>query len=364
MTLDLPQLCARLGVPVPALDAGRGPAEIRGVNTLELGGETDLCFAESKDQQSAVEGSRAGAVLVPEDFPAVAGTLLIRVAEPRARFFQVAGAFVPPSEIRGLHPTAVIDPGAVLGSDVAVGACAVIAAGVRIGDRCVIGPGCYLGPGVILGADCLVEANSTLHRDSTLGERCVVHSGTVIGGDGFGFQWDGKAHRKVPQLGRVVIEDDVDIGCNCCVDRATLGETRIRCGAKIDNLVQIAHNTDIGAHVILVSQAGVAGSSRVGTGTVIAGQVAVSDHVQVGAGARIGGQSGVTKDVPAGAAVFGTPARPLKDTLREMAALGQLPDLIKRFKQQEKELATLRQRLDALQPSPDLGEPGLTLRET
>jgi UDP-3-O-[3-hydroxymyristoyl] glucosamine N-acyltransferase len=206
-----------------------------------------------------------------------------------------------------------------------------------------------VGPGVTLGADCLIEANVTLHRDSSLGAHCLVHSGTVIGSDGFGFAWDGRGHRKIPQLGRVVIEDDVDIGCNCCVDRATLGVTRIRRGARIDNLVQVAHNTDIGEHVILVSQAGVAGSSSVGAGTVIAGQVAVSDHVKVGAGARIGGQSGVTKDVPAGAAVFGTPARPMKDTLRELASLAQLPSLLKQIKRQEQELQDLRERLDALE---------------
>jgi UDP-3-O-[3-hydroxymyristoyl] glucosamine N-acyltransferase len=349
MVLAFPQLCARLGLPAPALDLADEPLEIRGVNTLELARETDLCFAERSDQADAVEASRAGAVLVPTDFPALAGPRLIRVPEPRTDFFRVAESFVPASEIRGIHETATIDREAVLGEGVAVGAHAVIAGGVRIDDRCVIGPGCYLGPGVALGADCLIEANVTLHRDSTLGARCIVHSGSVIGGDGFGYRWDGKAHRKVPQLGRVTIEDDVEIGCNCCVDRATLGITRVRRGAKIDNLVQVAHNTDIGAHAILVSQCGVAGSSTVGDGAVIAGQVAVSDHVKVGAGARVGGQSGVTKDVPPGATVFGTPARAMKSTLRELAALAQLPGLLKELKEQRNELAELRQRLAELE---------------
>lgn len=170
----------------------------------------------------------------------------------------------------------------------------------------------------------------------------------MIGGDGFGFSWDGVKHCKIPQLGRVVIEDDVEIGCNSCVDRATLGETRVGKGTKIDNLVQVAHNTDIGAHVILVSQAGVAGSSTVGNGAVIAGQAAVSDHVNVGAGARVGGQSGVTKDVSPGATVFGTPARPIKDTMRELASLSQLPALRRQIKGQAHELAELRGRLEEL----------------
>jgi UDP-3-O-[3-hydroxymyristoyl] glucosamine N-acyltransferase len=246
----------------------------------------------------------------------------------------------------------VIDPSAVLGRDVAVGANAVIASGVQIGDRSSIGAGCYLGAGVAVGADCVIEPNATIQRESRLGDRCIVHSGAVIGGDGFGFNWDGTGHRKVPQLGRVVIEDDVDIGCNSCVDRATLGETRIRRGTKIDNLVQVAHNTDIGAHVILVSQAGVAGSSKVGAGAVIAGQVAISDHVEVGPGARVGGQSGVTKDVPPGATVFGTPARPMKDTLRELGALAQLPGLLKQIKSQQRELARLTERLEVLERQP------------
>lgn len=350
MVLDLPQLCARLGITTTADE----PLSIRGVSTLELAGETDLCFAERADQADAVESSRAGAVLVPESFPALAGPMLIRVAEPRHGFFAIAECFVPPSEIHGIHLSALIDRSAVLGEDVAVGAYAVIAAGARIGERCIIGPGCYVGPGVSLGADCLIEANVSLHRDTSLGERCVVHSGAVIGSDGFGFAWDGHRHQKIPQLGRVLIEADVDIGCNCCVDRATLGVTRIRRGARIDNLVQVAHNTDIGEHVILVSQSGVAGSSSVGAGAVIAGQVAVSDHVKVGAGATVGGQSGVTKDVPAGASVFGTPARPMKDTLRELAALARLPELLKQIKRQEQELQNLRERLEILERG---GEP-------
>lgn len=349
MALSLAQLCAVLEIPAPASIDADAPLQIGGVNTLELAGPADLCFAEHAGQAEAVAASRAAAVIVPEGFVALGTAVLIPSPAPRRDFFRIAECFVPASEIRGIHPSAVIDPSAVLGEDLAVGPCAVIAAGARIGDRCVIGPGCYLGPGVALGSDCVIESNVSLHRGSELGDRCIVHSGAVIGGDGFGFRWDGSGHRKVPQLGRVVIEDDVDIGCNCCVDRATLGETRIRRGTKVDNLVQIAHNTDIGPHVILVSQAGVAGSSTIGAGTVVAGQVAVSDHVRVGAGARIGGQSGVTKDVPDGASVFGTPARPINDTLRELASLAQLPGLRKQVKQQAEELASLRARLEALE---------------
>ena len=350
MTLNLSRICAILQLPLPEAASGRASMPIHGVNTLDLAGTGDLCFVERADQAQAVMTCAAAAVIVPESFPPLPGRILIQSPQPRDAFFRIAAAFVPESEIRGIHPSAVIDPSASLAPGVAVGAGAIIASGVRAGERTRIGPGCYLGPDVSIGAECVIEANVTVHWGCVLGERCIVHSGAVIGGDGFGFHWDGSGHRKVPQIGRVVIEDDCDIGCNTCVDRATLGETRIHRGTKIDNLVQIAHNTDIGAHVILVSQAGVAGSSTLGTGAVISGQVAISDHVTVGAGARVGGQSGVTKDIPAGATMFGTPARPIKESMRELAALAQLPALLKEVRRQSKELAELREQLGALEP--------------
>jgi UDP-3-O-[3-hydroxymyristoyl] glucosamine N-acyltransferase len=351
MNIDLTELCARLQIdPIPDND-NRGPLFITGLNTPTLAGANDLCFAETSDQAAAVAASAAGAVLVPEDFPPIDGPVMIRLPSPRNAFFSIAEVFVPASEVTGIHPSAVIAEDAELGAGVAVGACAVIAPGATIGERSIIGPGSYVGPNVTLGPDCVIEANVSLLRDSTLGARCVVHAGSTIGGDGFGFRWDGQGHRKVPQLGRVIIEDDCDIGCNCCVDRATIGVTRIRRGSKIDNLVQIAHNCELGEHVIMAGQSGIAGSSRIGNGTLVGGQVAISDHVQVGAGVRVGGQSGVTKDVPDGANVFGTPARAVKDTLRELAALAQLPRLIKQIKRQDQEIAALRERLEALEQS-------------
>ena len=356
MFFDLPGLAAHLNIALPEMGpaTSKGPLNILGVNTLEFAASTDLCFAEQDGQADQVAASGAGAVLVSEQFPAIVGPLLIRLPEPRKSFFSIAECFIPATAAPGVHVSAQVDATARLEPEVAIGACSVIDADVHVGARCVIGPGCWLGPGVRLGDDSLVEANVTIHAGSHIGARCVIHSGAVIGSDGFGFQWDGQRHRKVPQLGRVVIEDDVDIGCNCCVDRATLGETRIRRGARIDNLVQLAHNTDIGEHAILISQSGVAGSSTVGTGAVLSGQVAVSDHVEVGAGARVGGQSGVTRDVPAGAAVFGTPARPVKDTLREHAALAQLPELLKQVKRQQREIDALQGRLQTL-AGPDSG---------
>ena len=352
MTLDLQRLSAAL--TAAASDAVLPeclPASISGVADLAAASPTDLCFAEQADQAEAVAASAAIVLLVPTDFPDMPGKVLIRCVGPRRAFFAVAALFVPPPPPPGVDPGAHVHPSATLGEDVSIGTGAAIGAAAVIGARCVIAGGAQIGADVQIGDDCVLEPNVTVMHGSRIGRGCTLRAGAVIGSDGFGFAWDGERHRKVPQLGRVVLEDEVDIGCNSCVDRATLGETRVRRGTKVDNLVQIAHNTDIGEHVILVSQSGVAGSSRLGTGVVVAGQVAVSDHVTVGAGARIGGQSGVTKDVAAGATVFGTPARDMKQALRELGALAQLPELLRRVKRQERELAALRQHLTGSDPA-------------
>jgi len=336
-----------------ALGIAIDPSEIRGVSTLEHAGPQDLCFAEGAVGPEAIAASQAGHILVGETFPEVPDKRLTRVADPRGSFFAIADCFLPDPDITGVHPGAVIHPEAELGEGVAVGACAVVSAGVRIGSGSRIGCGVYLGPGVRIGSDCLIAANVTIQRDCELGDRCVLHPGVVIGGDGFGFRWDGSGHRKVPQLGRVVVEDDVEIGCNSCVDRATLGITRVGRGTKIDNLVQVAHNVMIGQHCIFAGQAGVAGSSTIGNGVVVAGQVAISDHLRVGDGAQLGGQAGVVKDVASKEAVFGTPARPVRQALRENAALARLPDLLKQVKQQQELIERLEARLAKLEQSGD-----------
>jgi UDP-3-O-[3-hydroxymyristoyl] glucosamine N-acyltransferase len=321
------------------------PGAVSGVAELGAAGAEDLCFAEHADQFERVLASAARMVLIPRDFPDIPDKTLIRTAEPRRAFFAIATLFLPPPPSPGVHAGAHVHGSARLGTDVSIGAGAVVGANSVIGARSVLAGGVQIGDEVEIGADCTIEANVAVLRGSRIGARCVLRAGAVVGSDGFGFVWDGAGHRKVPQLGRVVLEDDVDIGCNSCIDRATLGETRIGRGTKVDNLVQIAHNVVIGEHAILVSQSGVAGSSTLGTGAVIAGQVAVSDHVDVGAGARVGGQSGVTKDVAAGATVFGTPARDIKRTLREMAALEQLPAMLRQVRGLEREVATLRGQL-------------------
>jgi UDP-3-O-[3-hydroxymyristoyl] glucosamine N-acyltransferase len=345
MPLDLSDICRR----VPLDYDGGADISIQGVNSLAAAGPGEMAFADAQTTAEEVGASRAGVVVVAPGFDPVPGRRLLPSANPRLTFVQISELFLVREDFTGVDPRAAVDTTAILGEGVSVGPCAVVGAGASIGPRTRIGPGAVIGPGVRIGADCLVGPNVSALAQARVGDRCILHAGVTIGGDGFGFVWAGDHHHKVPQLGTVVIEDDVEIGCNSCVDRATFGTTQVGRGTKIDNLVQIAHNVDIGEHVILVSQAGLAGSVTVGCGAVLSGQVAVTDHVKVGAGARIGGQSGVTGDVGAGATLFGTPARPIKQAFREQAALARLPDLLKTVRRQEAAIAALEQRLRILE---------------
>jgi UDP-3-O-[3-hydroxymyristoyl] glucosamine N-acyltransferase len=343
VTLDLAQLMHLLQVPMPA-SPPPSPLQVQGVSNLELASDSDLCFAEDPGQVEAVRATRALVIVVPVGFPPVDGKLLIPCPEPRRAFFRVAEHFVPLWGGRGIHPSAVIEAGAELAADVEVGPCAVIAAGASVAAGSSIGAGCFLGPGVTVGTGCLIEPNVTLHRDTRLGDRCIVHSGAVLGGDGFGFHWDGSGHRKIPQLGRVVIEDDVEIGCNVCVDRATLGETRVRRGTKIDNLVQVAHNVQIGKHCAIAAQTGIAGSSELKDYVQLGGNSGVSDHITIGMGARVAAKSGAIRDVPPGVSVAGLPALEGKTFMRREAALKRLPEMLERLKALEAQVKKLEAR--------------------
>ncbi len=333
---SLLQLAELLAVPAP-------------VATLEDAGPHHAAFAETPRLGDKVQASAAAVVLVGEDFPELPGCRLWRVADPRRAFLRISEMFVERVGCDGIHPDACVHPDARLGEAVSLGPCAVIAAGARLGARCCIGPGAYVGEGARLGDDCLVEANASLMPGVLLGARVIVHANATIGADGFGFQWLGDHHHKVPQLGTVEVGDDVEIGSNACIDRATLGVTRIGRGSKIDNLVQVGHNCLLGEHVILVSQVGVAGSTIIGDGAVLGGKVGVAGHLTIGAGARVLARSGVTKDVPPGTQVAGFPAKPYKQEWRDQAAIEKLPDLLKQVKSLERELEAMRQRLARLE---------------
>jgi UDP-3-O-[3-hydroxymyristoyl] glucosamine N-acyltransferase len=244
-------------------------------------------------------------------------------------------------EPEGIHPRACVDPAAHLEPNVGVGAAAVIEAGARIGTGTTVGAGAYVGRNVAVGDNCLIHPGVRLLHGVRLGSRVIVHAGTVVGSDGFGFVPTGNGHDKIPQIGDVVIEDDVEIGANCTIDRGTLGSTRIGRGVKIDNLVHIGHNVTIGENSVIVAQVGISGSTRVGRGVMLGGQAGVAGHVEVGDGARVGGQSGVTKSVDAGAVVSGYPAMDHDRARRLQAHLRRLPDLSEQVRKLEARLRDL-----------------------
>jgi UDP-3-O-[3-hydroxymyristoyl] glucosamine N-acyltransferase len=316
--------------------------EIRGFASLESAGPGDLSFVAADRHLEAARRSAASALIAPPGLD-LGARPVIRVAQPYAAIAQVLPVFFPePAVAPGVHPTAHVADSA------RVSAAATVAAFTVVGDRTVVEGGAVLHPHVFVGPDCRVGEGSVLHphvvlrERVTLGRRVIVHPGSVLGADGFGYVFDGRAHRKIPQVGRVVVEDDVEIGANVTVDRATLGETVIGRGTKIDNLVQIGHNTVVGTDTIIVAQAGIAGSCRIGRGVVLAGQAGIADHVTVGDGAQIGSQAGVHRDVPAGAGMIGTPAMPGGMGLRALAAIGRLPEVLR-------DVRALGRRLDALE---------------
>jgi UDP-3-O-[3-hydroxymyristoyl] glucosamine N-acyltransferase len=313
--------------------SGNGDEVIHGVNAIEAAQGGEITFAEHMRLVPQVHSTNASAIIVPNEFPPIDAKNLLRVAAPRLAFVKVMTLFQPRRQApAGIHPAAVVSSEAALSEGVAVAECAVIREQARIGQRTVIESGAHVGRDVVIGDDCYIGPNVVLMHGTRLGDRVIIHPGTVIGGDGFGYNWSEGRHAKIPQLGNVVIEDDVEIGCNVCVDRATLGSTIIRRGTKIDNLVQIAHNDVIGEHVIITGQVGLSGSVTVGNRVMFGGQSGVVDHVTIGDDAQIGAGSPVIKDVQARQVVWGFPARPIQRTKRELASLARLPHVIERLR--------------------------------
>jgi len=319
---------------------GDGELDIAGVAPVESAGPRDISFVGNRKGAAAAAKSPAGCLLVTNDFPK--GRTVIRVADPRAAFVRVVGILFPaPRSKPGIHPTAVIAPSAQIGDSVEVGPHVVVGPEAQIGDRSRIGAGCVLGTGVRVGADCALHAHVTIYDHVAVGNRAVLHSGCVLGADGFGFVRSGDHYEKFPQIGRVEIGDDVEIGANSCVDRAALGVTRIGDGVKLDNMVHIAHNCQIGKHVVIAAQTGLSGGVVVEDYAVIGGQVGIGDKARIESGAVLGSGCGIltSKIVRRNQVVWGTPARPLKEHLEQLASLSKLPAVRKRVAELEKLLA-------------------------
>src|SRR5882724_1490510 len=302
----------------------------------------ELTFAENAAYFATAEQSQASAVLVAEPF-ASPTKVLIRVANARVALARVLPMFFPPEEHpHGIHPSAVIADSARVDPTAHIGPNCVLGARVRLGARSVLMGGNNLRADCQLGDDVCLFPNVVLYRKTQLGHRVTIHAGTVIGSDGFGYVLDEGRHRKVLQLGNVIIHDDVEIGANTAIDRGTLGSTVIGEGTKIDNLVHVAHNVVIGRHCLIMGQVGFAGSTRLGDYVVIASQSGIADHLKLGNQAVIGAKSGVMRDIPDGGRVLGIPAAPDRQAKRQIIAVQQLPDLIHRMRELEKEVQELR----------------------
>jgi len=328
-------------------DAAMAGRVLRGVATLAHADESSVSWVTDAKHADALAKTRAGAVLGKADVLGDDPRGIV-VADPEEAIAQVLERFTIPlvRPAPGVHPSAVVGEGVVLGPGVAVGACVVIGPGARIGDGTVIHDGVSLGAGVKLGRDCVVHPRCVVYDRCEIGDRVILHGGVVVGADGFGYIFRKGAHRKVPQIGIVVIEDDVEIGANSCIDRAKVGATRIGRGTKIDNLVQVAHNVETGPACILVSQCGIAGSTRLGQGVVLGGQVGLVHGLTVGDGVRVGAQAGVMGDIPAGQTWVGSPAREHRAFFRDEARMRRLASLME-------QVAELKQRVESLERTTD-----------
>jgi UDP-3-O-[3-hydroxymyristoyl] glucosamine N-acyltransferase len=298
----------------------------------------DLTFAENEDYFSRAEQSAATAIITDQHF-ASARKILIRVPNARVAFARALALFFPEQKFSaGIHPTAVIASGAKIDTTAHVGPYCVIGECVKIGAKSVLQAGNFVGDDSKIGDDVNIFPNVMIYPRAEIGHRVRVHAGTVIGSDGFGYVQDGGIHRKVPQIGNVIIGDDVEIGANVTIDRGALGATVIGKGTKIDNLVHIAHNIEIGEHCLLCAQVGLAGSSKLGDYVVLAGQVGIAGHLKIGNQVTIGSKAGVMHNIPDGEKWLGTPAQPDKQAKRLVIAIQRLPDLLKRVAELEKKL--------------------------
>ena len=318
---------------------GDGSIVIKGFAPADNAKTGDLTFAENEAYFGKAEQSAASAILVSGNFTS-AGKTLIRVANARIAFAKVLPLFFPePAFPAGIHPSAQIAAGAMVDPTAHIGPFCVVGERAKIGPRAVLEGGDHVGADCVFGEDVRLFPGVVLYPKTQVGHRVRIHAGAVIGSDGFGYVFDQGRHLKVPQIGNVIIQDDVEIGANVTVDRAALGSTVIGKGTKIDNLVQVGHNVVLGEHCILCGQVGIAGSTKVGSYVTMAGQAGLAGHLKIGDKVTIGAQSGVMHDIPDGQTWLGAPAQPDRQMKRVLIALQRLPDLLRRVAELEKQLA-------------------------
>lgn len=343
ITKSLSELADHVGGRV----IGDGSVVIRKVAPIDEAADGEITFLTNPRYRKYLARCRASAVIVGRGVVAErephAAINFLEAADPYIAFAKILQLFCPVQQFDGtVSPLAYVDPSAATGEHVTIFPGAFVGPRVRLGDRSALFPGVFLGAEAQIGADCVLHANVVVREGCRIGDRVILHAGAVIGSDGFGYAGRGEARVKIPQTGIVVLEDDVEIGANTTVDRATLGRTVVGRGAKIDNLVQIAHNVVIGEHCVVAAQAGIAGSTELGKNVTLAGQVGVVNHVKIGDGATIGPQSGIPKSVPSGSVLSGgIGAAPHHEWLKVMTLLPQLPALWSSVRRLEREVARL-----------------------
>ncbi len=345
-SLTLAQVAELLGVETPA-DAQR---VVRGIATLAEAKADELSFLGSDQYVKHFADTKAAAVIVHKRvrLPQGAATAVFVVDDADLAVARILDHFAPTvARPMGIDPTAKINATAHVGENAAIAAYVVVGARCRIGRNTILHPGVVIGDDVSIGDDCVLHPNVVIRERITIGHRVIIHASAVLGSDGFGYRWDGKRHGKIPQIGTVIVEDDVEIGSCACIDRAKFSTTRIGTGSKIDNLVQIGHNVQVGPHCIIVGQAGLAGSVTLGAGVVLGGQSAVRDHIHMGDGAMLAACSGVMEDVEPKQIVSGLPALPHRQSLREQGALRRLPDLVTQVRKLQETVNALQAKIDA-----------------
>lgn len=326
---------------------GDGSLRINGVGGVQEAESGQITWLAHEKYTAQLRNSRAGAVLVPEHFGETPMPAIL-VRDPAAAILTVLEHFAPaiPRPAPGVHPAAQVAATAKIGRNVAIGAQVVIGEGAQIGDHCIVHAGVFIGAESVLGQSCELWPNVVVRERCALGNRVTIHPNTTIGADGFGYQFLNGRHTKIPQIGTVRIEDDVEVGANCCIDRAKCGTTVIGRGTKIDNLVQVAHNVQIGPDCLIVAQTGIAGSARLGRLVVLGGQVGIRDHVTLNDGVQAAACCCVSKDIPAGTTIIGIPAVAQEEWIRERAKVRRLPRMAE-------QLADLVKRVERLEASAD-----------
>ena len=328
--MKLAEIAAALGA---TLDNGNPDTEISGVAGIEEAREGQVTFIANPKYVAAARTTAASAIIVGEDFPG-GGTALLRSRNPYLAFAKAIDLFYqPPRYEPGVHPTAVIATSARIGSTPHIGAYVVIDDEVEIGDNAVLLPHVVIYRGVRIGNNFFAHAHSVVREYCALGDNVILQNGAIVGADGFGFARDGDHWEKINQSGPAVLEDDVELQANACIDRASVGETRVRRGVKIDNLAQVGHGSDVGDHTLLCAQVGLAGSSVIGKNVILAGQAGVAGHCRVGDGVIVTAQAGTHGDIPAGSVVSGSPAFDNKQWLRAVAVFNRLPEIARTLRQ-------------------------------